>query len=97
MEKYVERFLFGLKDRGNRLSHSNSKTVFILPKKGISSYSVAGGELYDADSDAALFGSVRRFLPDNIRLIEVDAAAESSELIDRAVDELIKLIESNKG
>ncbi len=86
-----------MEEIGNRLSHSNSNTVFILPKKGISSYSVEGGALYDATSDAALFANVRRLLPDNIPLIEMEAAAESPELIERAVDELIKLIENNKG
>ena len=86
-----------MEEIGKRLTHDNANTVFVLPKKGISSYSDEGGELYDADSDAALFGSVRKLLPDNIPLIEVDAAAESAELVGRAVDELVKLIETSKA
>ena len=82
-----------MEEIGKRLDHANTNTVFILPKKGVSSYSVEGGALYDAESDAALYASVRTLLPDSIPLIEVDATAESDELVTLAVDELIKLIE----
>ncbi len=79
-----------------RLTHENSNSVFVLPKKGISSYSVEGGELYDAASDAALYEAVAKSLPDNIPLIEVDAYIESAEFIEIIVNELVELIESPK-
>ncbi len=89
----AEEIVQVMEEIGKRLSSARSKTVFILPKKGLSSYSVNGGALYDAASDDALFSSVRGLLPDNIPLIEMEVGAESPELIKRAVDELIKLIE----
>ncbi len=83
-----------MEDIGRRLTNENSNSVFLLPKHGISSYSVGGGELYDADSDAALFACARDALPDNIPLIEVDASIESEAFVAKAVDELVKLIEA---
>jgi len=80
----------------DRLSNTKSNTVFMLPTKGISSYSVEGGVLYDADSDAAFHQAVRDLLPKHIPLIEVEAGAEDPAFVDRAVDELVKLIENAK-
>ena len=68
----------------------------MLPKKGVSSYSVEGGVLFDAESDAAFFAAVHDLLPDHIPLIEVEAAAEDPAFVERAVDELVKLIEGAK-
>ena len=84
-----------IQEIGRRLTHENSNTVFILPKEGVSSYSAAGGELYDATSDAALFSSVRNALPDNIPLIEVNSYIESREFVAIIVDALVGLIEKD--
>lgn len=80
---------------GKRLTHENSNTVFVLPKRGVSSYSAIDGELYDAISDEALFSAVHDALPDNIPLIEVDNYIESEVFVEIIVDELVKLIENN--
>ncbi|MBT5193441.1 MAG: Tm-1-like ATP-binding domain-containing protein [Rhodospirillaceae bacterium] len=80
----------------DRLAGAKANTVFMLPKKGVSSYSVEGGVLFDAESDAAFFAAVHDLLPDHIPLIEVEAAAEDPAFVERAVDELVKLIEGAK-
>lgn len=81
----------------DRLAGAKSNTVFMMPTKGISSYSVEGGVLYDADSDAAFHQAARDLLPEHIPLIEVEAAAEDAAFVERAVEELIKLIDNNKA
>ena len=81
----------------DRLANAKSNTVFVLPKKGISSYSVEGGVLFDAESDAAFHQAVHDLLPKHIPLIEVEAGAEDPVFVERCVDELVKLIESNKA
>jgi uncharacterized protein (UPF0261 family) len=81
----------------DRLKDAKSNTVFVLPTKGISSYSVEGGVLYDAESDAAFHQAVRDMLPDYIPLIEVEAGAEDPVFVERCIDELVKLIDSNKA
>ncbi|MDP6831497.1 MAG: Tm-1-like ATP-binding domain-containing protein [Alphaproteobacteria bacterium] len=81
----------------DRLSHSKANTVFMLPTKGVSSYSVAGGVLYDGESDAAFFAAVREMLPKHVPLIEVEAGAEDPAFVGRAVDELVKLIEGSEA
>lgn len=81
---------------GNRLTNDNSNTVFVLPKKGVSSYSAEEGELYDEESDNALFSAVHGAIPKNIPVIEVDSYIESEEFVKIIVDELVRLIEKNK-
>jgi uncharacterized protein (UPF0261 family) len=81
----------------DRLANAKSNTVFMLPKNGISSYSVAGGVLRDEESDAIFHQAVRDLLPPHIPLIEMDAAAEDTVFVERAVEELVKLIENNRA
>lgn len=84
------------KEIGHRLSHKNSHTVFVLPHRGVSSYSIAGGELYDRESDTALFTAMPASLPANIKLVNVENDIESPEVINVAVKELVQLIESKE-
>ncbi|MGJ8679393.1 Tm-1-like ATP-binding domain-containing protein [Paraglaciecola sp.] len=76
-----------------RLTYSKKKTVFMLPTKGVSSYSAANGDLFDPQSDEVLRQAVEKFLPKNIELIEMNNNAEDSVFVEKAVDTLIALIE----
>lgn len=78
-----------------RLEHSKSRTVFMLPTKGVSSYSADGGALYDPASDAVFHQAVRDLLPKQIELIEMDNNVEDEAFVRRAVDTLIALAEAN--
>ncbi|MBT6615789.1 MAG: UPF0261 family protein, partial [Deltaproteobacteria bacterium] len=73
--------------------HSKRKTVFMLPTRGVSSYSAKGGALYDPVSDEALHQAVRDLLPEPIKLIEMENNAEDEAFVRKAVDTLIDLIE----
>ncbi|MEH6607342.1 MAG: Tm-1-like ATP-binding domain-containing protein, partial [Pseudomonadales bacterium] len=75
-----------------RLQHSKDNTIFMLPKRGVSSYSADTGALYDTVSDEIFHQSVRDLLPKNIPLIEMDNNAEDEEFIRKAVDTLISLV-----
>jgi len=79
----------------DRLQRSKSKTVFMLPKKGVSSYGAPGGVLCDEEGDRAFHKDVRELLPKEIELIEMDANAEDDAFVRRAVDTLIELIEKD--
>lgn len=83
-----------MKDIARRLQHTKDKTVFMLPTLGVSSYSRDGGALVDKESDKALQKAVKEFLPDNIRLIEMENNAEDEAFVRKAVDTLVALIES---
>ncbi|WNC72176.1 Tm-1-like ATP-binding domain-containing protein [Thalassotalea psychrophila] len=77
-----------------RLAHSKTKTVFMLPTKGVSSYSAADGDLFDPKSDHVLQLAVKKLLPKTIELIEMDNNAEDTAFVEKAVDTLISLIEA---
>ena len=80
---------------GKRLQHSTKDTVFLMPLKGVSSYSAEGGELYDTDLDAAYWESLQKVLPSTIKVEALDYTAEDPAFVEHAVSTLINLIEKN--
>ena len=78
---------------GERLDGIDDRAVFMMPLGGVSSYSVDGGALVDRAADAAFWEALRNSLPEGLRTIEVEAGAEDAAFVDRAVDELVALIE----
>jgi uncharacterized protein (UPF0261 family) len=79
-----------------RLRHSQSHTAFLLPKKGVSRYSVSGGALEDRESDEAFFASLRANMPPQVALQEFELAAEDPEFVEAAVKTLIGLIHNKQ-
>jgi len=80
---------------GKRLAHSTKDTVFMMPLKGVSSYSAEGGELYDTALDDAYWGSLQKHLPDTLTIESYDMTAEDPAFVEKAVSTLINLIEKN--
>jgi uncharacterized protein (UPF0261 family) len=78
---------------GERLAGIGDQAVFMMPLGGVSSYSVAGGALVDREADTVFWAALRDSLPDGLRIIEVQAGAEDPAFVDRAIDELVALIE----
>ena len=76
-----------------RLEHSKKNTVFMMPLKGVSSYSAEGGELYNTDLDAAYWESLQQTLPKTIKLESCELTAEDPAFVKKAVAALIGLIE----
>ena len=81
----------------NRLAKTPGRCRFLIPTKGVSRYSIEGGELYDPLSDQAFFDTLEHGLPDTIDVEKLDWAAEDPRFIDHAVDALIELIEEQKS
>lgn len=77
----------------DRLKHSTSKTVFMMPLKGVSSYSAEGGELYNTELDVAYWESLQQTLPKTIKLESCELTAEDPAFVKQAVETLINLIE----
>ncbi len=78
---------------GTRLKHSTKDTVFLMPLKGVSSYSANGGELYDSALDAVYWESLQNELPDTIKVDALENNAEDPAFVEYAVTTLINLIE----
>jgi uncharacterized protein (UPF0261 family) len=76
-----------------RLERAGGTGVFMMPSRGTSRYGIEGGELRDAESDAAFADELRRGLPAGYEFVEVDAGAEDDGFVEQAVECLIGLIE----
>ena len=81
------------KNIGEKLKHSTKDTVFMMPLKGVSSYSAEGGELHAPELDKAYWEALQKELPDTIQVETLDCTAEDHTLVEKAVDTLISMIE----
>ena len=79
---------------GDKLSHSPKDTLFLMPLKGVSSYSAEGGELYNTELDDAYWESLQKELPDTIEIESMDVTAQDEALVERAVNYLIEKLEN---
>lgn len=77
---------------GERLQHTTGNALFLMPLKGVSSYSAEGGALYNPSLDAAYWQSLQRVLPGTVKVEALDLTAEDPAFVDYAVDRLIELI-----
>lgn len=82
-----------MQELAKRMGHAKNCAI-MLPRHGVSSYSVEGGELRDIDADMALFSAAHDEFQGRIPVIDVDGAAEDPAFIDAAVAQLIKLIDA---
>ncbi|MDA7684599.1 Tm-1-like ATP-binding domain-containing protein [Akkermansiaceae bacterium] len=79
---------------GEKLSHSSKDTLFLMPLKGVSSYSAEGGELYNTELDDAYWESLQKELPNTIEVESMDVTAQDQALVERAVNYLIEKLEN---
>lgn len=78
---------------GERLQHSQKDTVFLMPLKGVSSYSAEGGELYAPELDKAYWEALQQEIPSHIQVEAHENNAQDPAFVEHAVATLIKLIE----
>lgn len=78
---------------GERLQYSKKDTVFLMPLKGVSSYSAEGGELYAPECDEAYWSALQKELPADIQVEALELTAEDPAFVEHAVETLIGLIE----
>ena len=79
---------------GEKLSHSTKDTLFLMPLKGVSSYSAEGGELYNTELDNVYWESLQKELPNTIEVESMDVTAQDQALVERAVNYLIAKLEN---
>ena len=79
---------------GEKLSHSTKDTLFLMPLKGVSSYSAEGGELYNTELDNVYWESLQKELPNTIDVESMDVTAQDQALVERAVNYLIEKLEN---
>lgn len=82
-----------MEELAKRMGHAKNCAI-MLPLRGVSSYSVEGGELRDTEADAALFAAAHSAFEGRIPVIDIDAAAEDPVFVDSAVAKLINLIDA---
>ena len=79
---------------GRRLQSTKGQAVMMLPLKGTSRYSIAGGPLHNPQEDATFFAALRQALPPSVEVVECDAAAEDFDFVDEAVRRLVAMMEA---
>lgn len=79
-----------------RLSGAGDETVFMVPLRGVSSYSAKGGALYDENADAEMLAAIRELLPPAVKRVEIDAAAEDEAFVAAAVATLVDMIAARR-
>jgi uncharacterized protein (UPF0261 family) len=79
---------------GKRLQSTTGNALFLMPLKGVSSYSAEGGELYDAELDDSYWASLQDAIPSTIRVESLDYTAEDPSFVAYAVNKLIEMIEN---
>jgi len=80
------------REAARRLEKTRGRACFMIPKRGVSRYSVPGGPLHDPEGDAAFFAEFRARLPKSIEIVERDLGAEDPAFVREAVDRLVAMI-----
>lgn len=78
---------------GDRLKSTTGNASFLMPLKGVSSYSAEGGELYNPELDASYWESLQNVLPDAVEVEALNYTAEDPRFVAYAVKKLIGMIE----
>ena len=79
---------------GERLAGTTGRATMMLPERGVSRYSVAGGPLHNAPGELAYLEAIEAAMGPGVSVVRMDAAAEDSDFVDACVDRLIEHIEA---
>ena len=79
----------------SKLSHSKAPVSLFIPLKGVSSIAVAGAPFHDPIADEALFSTIRRHIPRNVELVELDHAINDAEFSRALATKLITYIDQS--
>jgi uncharacterized protein (UPF0261 family) len=72
-------------------AYSGPVTV-LLPLRGVSVISAAGGPFYDPEADKALFGAIREGLAPQVKRVELDVRINDPEFAEACARELLGLL-----
>ena len=88
----VEQLLCVGEEIGARLVMCPGKCVVMLPRKGVSRYTVAGGPLHDQASEDAFLDAIKEALPATVQCEDHQLSAEDHRFVDVCVDRLLQLL-----
>ncbi|MDQ6438080.1 Tm-1-like ATP-binding domain-containing protein [Mesorhizobium sp. LHD-90] len=77
-----------------KLNRATGPTIFMIPKKGVSSIDIAGKPFHDPAADAALFDALKQNLAGNVRLVALDTDINDEAFAVEAARLLIEAIEA---
>jgi len=80
------------KEVARRLHSTKDSAFFMIPRGGFDSYDREGGELWDPEADQAFVDVLKRELPENIEIIELEYNIEDPEFAEESAQRLIELI-----
>ncbi|CAN5296141.1 Tm-1-like ATP-binding domain-containing protein [soil metagenome] len=75
-----------------KVNRSTAGAVILIPLKGISQISTAGGVFYRPETDQLLFETIKNQVVDPVQVIEIDAHINDPVFAESAVNSLLKLI-----
>lgn len=76
-----------------KLSKAKAPVALMIPLRGISAIAVQGEPFYDRSADESLFSTLRKNIPSNVELIEVDFAINDEEFSSACVSKLTQYME----
>jgi uncharacterized protein (UPF0261 family) len=76
-----------------KLNRAAGPTIFMIPKRGVSSIDMEGKPFHDPAADAALFEALKKNLAGNVRLVELDTDINDEAFAMEAARLLIEAIE----
>lgn len=79
-----------------KVSKSTGPAVILLPLKGISQISAAGGIFYRPETDQVLFETIKQNAEEPVQVVEVNAHINDPEFAEMAVKNLLKLVKNHK-
>jgi uncharacterized protein (UPF0261 family) len=80
-----------------KVNASTGPVSVLLPLRGISVISAAGGAFHDPEADAALFGALRSALRKEIPVVEMDVEINAPEFAERCAQELLRLMKGTES
>ena len=81
-------------EMGLRLQHTKGNAVFLMPLKGVSSYSAEGGALFNPELDQAYWNALQQSIPTTVEVESMNLTAEDPRFVQYAVEKLISMIEA---
>ena len=91
-----EEMITTAKEIVDRLKYTKDEAIFMIPTKGFDRSCYEGAPLYDPEGDKAFIDYIKENLPKNIQVVEVESKVEDTEFVEKAVNNLIDLIEKRK-
>jgi uncharacterized protein (UPF0261 family) len=77
-----------------KLNKAIGPTIFMIPKRGVSSIGAQGEPFYDPEADAALFEVLKENLAENVRVVEMDTDINDAAFAVEAARLLVACVSS---